>query len=241
VRLAKFLAHCGVASRRGAEKLIVAGRVSVGGQTVTDPARDVGGGNRVAVDGHPIGPERLEYHVLNKPRGVVSTAHDPQGRPKVTELVASGARLYPVGRLDADSTGLVLLTNDGELANRLMHPRYEVDKTYRVRVAGRPGRRAISSLRSGVELDDGPTSPARVRLVRTTRAASMLEITIHEGRKRILRRMCEAVGHPVLTLKRTALGPLRLENLPMGKSRRLRPREVAQLRRSAGLDRPPHG
>jgi 23S rRNA pseudouridine2605 synthase len=236
VRLAKYIAHAGIASRRAADEMIAAGRVEIDGETVTDPARDVADDNRVVVDGRGIRPERLEYHLLNKPRGIVSTAHDPQGRRKVTDLAASRARLYPVGRLDADSTGLILLTNDGELANRLMHPRYEVDKTYRVRVSGRPGRSAISALRSGVELDDGRTAPARVRLVRATGVASLLEITIHEGRKRIVRRMCEAVGHPVLSLKRTAFGPLRLENLPTGKSRRLRPREVAGLRRAAGLD-----
>jgi 23S rRNA pseudouridine2605 synthase len=236
MRLAKYIAHAGVASRRAAEGLIAAGKVEVDGARVTDPARQVERRNRVVVEGREIAPERLEYHLLNKPPRVVSTARDPQGRPTVTGLVESRGRLYPVGRLDADSSGLVLLTNDGELANRLMHPRYGVEKVYRARVAGHPGRRALSALRSGVELDDGTTAPARVRLVRKTGTASVLEIAIHEGRKRVVRRMCEAVGHRVLALKRTALGPLRLENLAPGKSRRLRPREVARLRRAAGLD-----
>jgi 23S rRNA pseudouridine2605 synthase len=192
VRLAKYLAHAGVASRRHAERLITGGRVLVDGRVVTDPARDVDERSNVMVDGSPVLPQAVEYHVVNKPAGVVSTAHDPEGRPKVVDLVESDVRLYPVGRLDVDSTGLVLLTNDGELANRLMHPRYEVPRRYRARVAGTLSKRALQALRSGVELDDGPTRPARVTVVSPPGKESVVEIEIHEGRNRIVRRMLES-------------------------------------------------
>ena len=163
---------------------------------MTDPARDVGEGSRVAVDGRPLeGPEPRVLYAVNKPVGVVSTARDTHGRPTVIELVpARGLRLYPVGRLDADSSGLILLTNDGELANRLTHPSFQVPKTYRAKLGGGPvGEGALSALRGGVDLDDGPTAPARVRRVN----GNLIELTIHEGRNRQVRRMCEAVGHPV--------------------------------------------
>ena len=235
MRLAKYLAHAGVASRRAAERLIAEGRVRVGGERVTDPARDVDSANEVSVDGRLLATEPREYHLVNKPVGVVATASDPQGRPTVTEMVDTGARLYPVGRLDAESSGLVLLTNDGELANRLMHPRYEMPRTYRVRVAGSPSKRALQALRGGVELDDGTTRPAQVTVTATGREA-VLEITIHEGRNRIVRRMCEAVGYPVRSLERVAFGTLRIGRLRTGGVRRLRPAEVAELRRAAGLD-----
>src|SRR5262249_55751040 len=194
VRLAKYLAHAGVAARRAAEKLIIAGRVSVEEEIVTDPAREVSEGSRVTVDGRPLeGPEPRAVYAVNKPVGVVSTAKDGHGRPTVVALVpVTGLRLYPVGRLDTDSSGLILLTNDGELANRLTHPRYEVPKTYRVRVAQGPvSDAALGRLRTGVTLEDGPTAPARARRL----SADRLEITIHEGRNRQVRRMCEAVGH----------------------------------------------
>jgi 23S rRNA pseudouridine2605 synthase len=229
MRLAKYLAHGGVASRRSAETMIAAGRVSVGGEIVTDPARDVGQDSRVEVDGRPVaGPEPRVLYAVNKPVGVVSTASDTHGRPTVVELVpAQGLRLYPVGRLDADSSGLILLTNDGELANRLTHPRFEVAKTYRVRLAGGPiGAAALAALRDGVELEDGPTAPARVRRI----GDGEIELTIHEGRNRQVRRMCEAVGHRVLELRRTGFGPLRLGGLAPGAHRRLGPAEVERLR-----------
>ncbi|HEX7611011.1 MAG TPA: pseudouridine synthase [Solirubrobacteraceae bacterium] len=229
MRLAKFLAHAGVASRRSAEAMIAAGRVSVGGATVTDPARDVSGESRVQVDGRPVaGPEPRVLYAVNKPVGVLSTASDTHGRPTVVGLVDQhGLRLYPVGRLDADSSGLILLTNDGELANRLTHPRFQVAKTYRARLAGGPiGAQALASLRDGVELEDGPTAPARVRRIGT----SEIELTIHEGRNRQVRRMCEAVGHRVLELRRTGFGPLRLGELAPGAHRRLTPAEVERLR-----------
>jgi 23S rRNA pseudouridine2605 synthase len=228
MRLAKFLAHAGVASRRAAEGLIAEGRVSVAGEVVTDPARDVYESSRVTVDGRAVGPEPREVHALNKPRGVVSTARDTHGRPTVVELVRSQRRLYPVGRLDADTTGLILLTNDGELAERLTHPRHGVEKVYRARV--RPGRvapEALRALREGVELEDGRTAPARARQP----GPGVLEITLREGRKRQVRRMVEAVGHRVIELERVAFGPLGLRGLEPGQSRRLKRAEVERLRR----------
>jgi 23S rRNA pseudouridine2605 synthase len=230
MRLAKFLAHAGVASRRAAEGLIADGRVSVAGEAVTDPARDVDESSEVAVDGRPVRPEPREVYVLNKPPGVVSTARDTHGRPTVVELVPSRRRLYPVGRLDADTTGLILLTNDGELAERLTHPRYGVEKVYRARV--QPARvppAALQALREGVELDDGRTAPARARQT----SPGVLEIAVREGRKRQVRRMIEAVGHRVQELERVAFGPLGLRGLERGQSRRLKDVEVERLRRSA--------
>jgi 23S rRNA pseudouridine2605 synthase len=231
MRLAKFLAHAGVASRRAAEGIIGEGRVSVAGEVVTDPARDVDESSGVAVDGEPVAPEPLEVHMLNKPPGVVSTAHDTHGRPTVVDLVRSGRRLYPVGRLDADTSGLILLTNDGELAEHLTHPRYGVERVYRARV--RPARvpeRALRELRDGVELEDGRTAPARVRRLEP----GLVEITIKEGRKRQVRRMLEAVGHRVIELERVRFGPLALGELRAGRSRRLPEDEVERLRRAAG-------
>jgi 23S rRNA pseudouridine2605 synthase len=198
---------------------------------VTDPARDVDETSGVAVDAEPVAPEPLEVHVLNKPAGVVSTARDTHGRTTVTELVRSARRLYPVGRLDADTTGLILLTNDGELANRLTHPRYGVPRTYLARVeGGAVPEHALRRLREGVELDDGMTAPAKVRQVER----GVLEITISEGRKRQVRRMCEAIGHPVIELTRIAFGPLRLRDLAPGHHRRLTQAEIERLRQSRG-------
>jgi 23S rRNA pseudouridine2605 synthase len=230
MRLAKFLAHSGVASRRAAEGLIAEGRVAVGGEIVRDPARDVTGDEPVAVDGKAVAPpeERVVY-AINKPAGVVSTAKDTHGRPTVVELVPSDRRLYPVGRLDADTTGLLLLTDDGELANRLTHPRHEVPKTYRAKVADPPvDSRALHLLRTGLELDDGRTLPAKVEQPRP----GILEITLREGRKRQVRRMCEAVGHPVISLERVAFGPLTLAGLKRGAHRKLTSQEVERLRQA---------
>jgi 23S rRNA pseudouridine2605 synthase len=235
MRLVKFLAHAGVASRRAAEVLIADGRVSVGGEVVTNPATDVDAASGVAVNGRPVEAEPREVHALNKPAGVVSTARDTHGRPTVVELVRSKRRLYPVGRLDADSTGLILLTNDGELADLLTHPRYGVDKVYRAKVQPqRVSSRAIRELREGVKLDDGRTAPARVRQV----APGLLEIVLREGRKRQVRRMCAAVGHRVVELERVAFGPLGLRGLAPGKSRRLKDAEVERLRRAAARQKP---
>lgn len=231
MRLAKYLAHSGVASRRAAEDLVAAGRVTVDGEIVMDPARDVGEASHVAVDGSAVAPEAREIHVLNKPRGVVSTAKDTHGRPTVVDLVASERRLYPVGRLDADTTGLILLTNDGALAELLTHPRYGVKRTYRARVTPlEVPERSLRALREGVRLEDGMTAPASVRLVEP----GLLELTIAEGRNRQVRRMCEAVGHRVTELERIAFGPLRLENLDHGESRPLSGAEVERLRAAAG-------
>jgi 23S rRNA pseudouridine2605 synthase len=227
VRLARYLAHSGAASRRAAEKLIAAGRVTVGGAVVRDPALDVDESSGVALDGEQLSPEPREVYMLHKPRGVVSTAKDTHGRRTVTEFVPSQARLYPVGRLDADTTGLILLTNDGDLANVLTHPSFEVEKTYRVSVEPAPvSEAALRRLREGVELEDGPTAPAKAHELEP----GVLEIVIREGRKRQVRRMCEAVGHRVKALERTAFGPLRLERLPEGEFRRLTPAEVERLR-----------
>ena len=225
MRLAKYLAHAGVASRRAAEKLIAGGRVSVGGEVVTDPARDVDEGSDVSLDRRNIAPEPLEVWAVNKPAGVVSTAREPGKRQAVTELVDSERRLYPVGRLDADSTGLILLTNDGELANRLTHPRYGVPKTYHLWVARPPSDADLERLRRGVRLEDGPTSPAEVE----RRGEREIEVTIREGRKRQVRRMAEAVGNQVEGLTRIRIGSLELGDLPKGAARALETREIDAL------------
>ena len=236
MRLAKFLAHAGVASRRAAEGIVREGRVSVGGEIVLDPARDVDEHDDVAVDGARVALEAEHVvYMVNKPAGVVSTAKDTHGRPVVTDLVDGGVRLYPVGRLDADTTGLILLTNDGELANRLMHPRYEVPRTYVAKVQGGfVKNRALERLREGVMLDDGKTLPAQVRQVRP----GVLELTIREGRKRQVRRMCEAVGHRVQSLRRVRFGPLELGRLEEGRARPLRASELRALKAAAGMMRP---
>lgn len=225
VRLAKYLAHAGVASRRAAEELIAAGRVRVGSEIVTDPARDVNEGSGVEVDGASVVPEAREVWAVNKPAGVVSTAREPGRRPAITELVDSEQRLYPVGRLDADTTGLILLTNDGELANRLTHPRYGVPKTYRVRLARPPSDRDLERLRGGVRLEDGTTSAAEIQKL----GERELEVTISEGRKRQVRRMAEAVGNEVEGLTRIRIGSLELGGLRRGDARLLQEGEVAAL------------
>lgn len=229
MRLAKFLAHGGVASRRKAEEIIAKGLVTVGGEVVTDPARDVGAGDDVRVNGKPVVAEAHEVWAVNKPAGVVSTAREPGSRPAVVELVETNARLYPVGRLDADTTGLLLLTNDGELAERLTHPRYEVPKTYRVRLGKPIADRDLERLRKGVELDDGPTGPAEVRRL----GEREVEIVLREGRNRQVRRMVEAVGNRVVALQRVRFGQLGLGRLKEGGARRLSRDEIAQLREAA--------
>jgi 23S rRNA pseudouridine2605 synthase len=213
-----------------AEKLVANGRITVGGEVVTDPARDVGPDDDVRVDGSPVGVEAREVWAVNKPAGVISTAKEPGDRPAVVSLVATEARLYPVGRLDADSTGLLLLTNDGELANRLTHPRYEVSKTYRARLRQPPTDADMRSLRGGTQLEDGPTAPAKVSRI----GEREVEITLREGRNRQVRRMFEALGNEVVSLRRVRFGPLQLGNLPEGASRRLSDREVATLRNAVG-------
>lgn len=224
MRLAKFLAGAGVASRRAAETIVRSGRVSVDGSTVLDPAHGVEPGDDVRLDGAPVqAAAELVVYALNKPAGVVSTASDPQRRRTVVSLIASELRLYPVGRLDLDTTGLILLTNDGALAYRLTHPSFEVTKTYRAVLDASPvSDAAIRALRRGVDLEDGLTAPARVRRV----APRTLELTIHEGRKRQVKRMCEHVGHRVQSLERVAFGPLTLGALAPGDYRRLTPDEL---------------
>lgn len=196
---------------------------------VTDPARDVHEASEIAVDGRPVAPEPREVWVVNKPPGVTSTAREPGQRRAVVDLVDSPARLYPVGRLDADSSGLILLTNDGELANRLIHPRYGVPKTYRVRLRRPPSGHDLRRLREGVELEDGRTTPARVRRL----GDREIEITLREGRKRQVRRMAEAVGNRVESLVRVGFGPLRLGRLPEGMARRLGADEMRRLWKDA--------
>jgi 23S rRNA pseudouridine2605 synthase len=193
---------------------------------VRDPARDVGDGDDVRVDGTPVGAEAREVWAVNKPAGVVSTAREPGSRPAVVSLVDSTARLYPVGRLDVDSTGLLLLTNDGELANRLTHPRYEVPKAYRVTLRRPPSEGDLRRLAGGVELDDGPTAPTDVQQL----GEREIEIVLCEGRNRQVRRMAEAVGNEVVALRRVRFGPVELGKLPKGQARRLSPDEVSRLR-----------
>lgn len=237
MRLAKFLAAAGVASRRAAEEIVRAQRVTVNGATVTDPARDVTDDDTITVDGAAVEPEaERAVYAVNKPAGVVSTASDPQRRRTVVSLVPSAVRLYPVGRLDIDTTGLILLTNDGALAYRLTHPSFEVPRTYRVVVARPPVRdRDVRALRNGVELEDGRTAPARVR--RLGDRGEILELTIHEGRKRQVKRMCEAVGHRVRSLERVAFGPLALGALAPGAHRRLSEAEIEALSRAGARAR----
>jgi 23S rRNA pseudouridine2605 synthase len=226
VRLNAYLARAGIASRRGADELIKAGRVLVNGEpgqlnTFVQTA------DRVEVDGREVAPQRLAYRLLHKPAGVVTTARDPQGRPTVVELVPGDPRVVPVGRLDADTTGALLLTNDGALAHRLAHPRYGVEKVYVVEVEGDPDAAALQRLRDGVELEDGRTAPAQARRLGPGR----VELTIHEGRNRQVKRMLEAVGHPVRRLHRSAYAGLTLEGLEPGQWRELEPPEVERLRR----------
>ncbi|HEY0280782.1 MAG TPA: pseudouridine synthase [Solirubrobacterales bacterium] len=232
MRLAKYLAHGGVASRRKAEEIIAKGVVTVRGEVVVDPARDVDEGDDVRINGSPVEAETREVWAVNKPAGVVSTAKEPGERRAVVELVDSKARLYPVGRLDADSTGLLLLTNDGALANQLTHPKYEVAKTYRARLAKPVKERELKRLAEGVELEDGPTAPAEVSRINVHE----IEIVLREGRNRQVRRMVEAVGNRVTELRRIAFGPLGIGSLKEGQARRLKPAEIRELQ-AAGAER----
>lgn len=225
VRLNAYLARAGLTSRRGADELIRAGRVRVNGSEA-GLATFVSKGDRVEVDGQAVQPEPLTYVLLNKPAGVVTTARDPQGRPTVVGLVGHERRVVPVGRLDADTTGVLLLTNDGALAHRLAHPRYEVDKVYEAEVEGDPSPGVVQQLAAGIELEDGMTSPAKVRRLGRGR----LELVLHEGRKRQVRRMCEAVGHPVRALHRREYAGVTADGLAPGAWRELKTDEVKRLK-----------
>ena len=230
MRLNAYLARAGVASRRRADELIRAGRVRVNGAP-GELNTVVGRHDVVEVDGDRVQRQRLAHVLLHKPAGVVTTARDPQGRRTVVDLVPDGPRVVPVGRLDADTTGALLLTNDGDLAHRLAHPRYGVPKVYEAEVEGSPAPEALARLRQGVELDDGVTAPAGARRVGPGR----IELTLHEGRKHQVKRMCEAVGHPVRHLHRSRYAGLDLEGLESGESRELTADEVAALRRLVSL------
>src|SRR5438094_7285121 len=230
MRLNAYLARAGVASRRGADELIKAGRVTVNGEQ-GELNTFVGAGDRVELDGRPLEPQALAYVLLHKPAGVVTTARDPQGRPTVVGLVDHEARVVPVGRLDADTTGVLLLTNDGQLAHRLAHPRYEVEKVYEVDVEGRPPAEALRRLEEGIELDDGSTAPARARRL----GPSRVELSIHEGRKHQVKRMLDAIGHPVRRLHRSRYAGLGIGNLEPGEWRELTEKEVKGLRKLVEL------
>ena len=238
MRLNRYLASCGVGSRRKCDAIILDGRVAVNGRkaavlaTFVDPRRDT-----VAVDGKIVKrPDRPTYLLMNKPKGYLTTASDPHGRPTVMELVPrTESRLYPVGRLDSDTTGLLLLTDDGKLAFRITHPRYGVEKKYLALVEGRPSQKDLELLREGINLDDGPTRPAEVLLISGDPERSEVEITIHEGRKRQVKRMFKAIDHPVVSLARTGIAFLDLSGLKEGKCRKLTPSEVAELRSLVGL------
>jgi 23S rRNA pseudouridine2605 synthase len=229
VRLNAYLARAGVASRRRADELIRAGRVRVNG-VPGELNTVVGRHDAVEVDGAPVKRQRLAYVLLHKPSRVVTTARDPQRRRTVVELVPPEPRVVPVGRLDVDTTGALLLTNDGDLAHRLAHPRYGVPKVYEAEVAGSPSREALARLRDGIELEDGITAPAGVRRLGPGR----IELTLHEGRTHQVKRMCEAIGHPVRRLHRSGYAGLTLDGLEAGEWRELTASEVATLRRSAG-------
>ena len=230
-RLQKVLARLGFGSRRVCEDLIAEGRVTVNGEVAVLGRRVDVDGDDVAVDGAPVGIRPgLVHYLLNKPTGVITTADDPQGRPTVVEIVPSEPRVFPVGRLDADTEGLLLMTNDGDMTHRLTHPSFGVEKEYLASVEGTPSRGAIRQLREGVELEDGPTAKARVTAVDD----SLLRITIHEGRNRQVRRMCEAVGHPVTRLVRTRIGPIVDRRLKPGEWRALSRDEVRSLEIAVG-------
>lgn len=232
MNLVVFLARAGVGSRRSCDELIREGVVAVNGETVTFPREKVTPEDVVTVRGEPVEARELRYLLVNKPRGVASTRSDPHADHVIVDLVPNGRALFPVGRLDVDTTGLIILTNDGVLANRLMHPRYGVPKTYVARVRGKVSRRALGTLRQGVDLEDGLTSPADVKLRKQSAKTALVEITIHEGRKRQVRRMFQSVGLPVEELSRRRYGPLTDKGLEPGGHRELTGDEVEALRRA---------
>ena len=232
IRLQKYLAVCGIASRRASEKIIIDGRVSVNGKTVTQLGTCVDELDIVTVDGSPVSPEAEKHYIAyNKPIGEVTTAHDPEGRSTVMDKFSDyPVRLFPVGRLDYDSEGLILLTNDGDMMNRVLHPSHEVLKTYWTKMSNHVTPDEITALRKGVMIDGKITSPASVRLIRENIFDTVLLISIHEGRNRQVRRMAEAVGHKVISLRRVGFGPVSLGNLPVGMWRPLTAAEISKLK-----------
>lgn len=235
-RLQKVMAEAGVASRRASEKLIATGHVQVNGQTVTTLGTKVTAKDKIEVDGVPLHREKQVYYLLNKPRGVISSAHDEKGRRTVVDILREDEieeRIYPVGRLDYDTTGLLLLTNDGALANKMMHPKFAVDKTYVAKVKGLISNDDLKQLRTGVKVDGRRTKPAKTRLKGTDREkkTSIVQLTIHEGRYHQVKRMLAAVGHPVIKLHRESYGFLNLQGVQPGDYRELRPEEVKRLNR----------
>lgn len=232
VRLQKYLADCGIASRRKAEEMISEGRVSVNGHTVTSMGEKISpGSDTVLCDGNPVmQPEEYVYVLLNKPKGYVTTMSDPQGRPIVTSLVKDlPQRLFPVGRLDLDTEGALILTNDGSLAQKIQHPSHETSKTYEALVQGHPGQAKIRQLEAGILLEDQKTAPAKVKILKHMQRQTLVRITIHEGRKRQVKKMFEFVGNPVISLKRIAYGGLQLGNLPSGRYKMLNHRDLKKI------------
>jgi 23S rRNA pseudouridine2605 synthase/16S rRNA pseudouridine516 synthase len=231
MRLQKYLAECSIASRRGSEKLISEGRVTVNGETATvglviDPSHDT-----VQFDGKPVSSDQKIYVVLNKPKGVITSAKDTHHRKTVLDCIEGvTARIFPVGRLDMDVSGTLILTNDGELTHRLAHPSFEVNKVYHAWVRGTFSRKELEALASGVELEDGITSPAQVQVVQQKQSSSLIRLVIHEGRKRLVKRMCAAVGHPVRELNRVSIGSIKCNGLREGEWRYLSSNEVNQLK-----------
>ncbi|MFU8795159.1 MAG: pseudouridine synthase [Dethiobacteria bacterium] len=239
MRLAKYLAKAGIASRRKAEELIAAGRVEVNSEVITLPQTLVSETDQIKVDGKNVrGAENKVYYLLNKPAGYISTVRDTHNRPKITDLLnAAPARVYPVGRLDADTTGVLLLTNDGELAFRLTHPRYRVKKVYRAWVCGLPDSRTIKNMSDGMIIEGEKTAPAKVKLLKTElkKRSALLEITLTEGKKRQVKKMCSASGHPVTKLHRESFAGLKADRLPVGSYRLLKGNEISMLYRIVGL------
>jgi len=234
MRLAKYLANAGIVSRRKAEALIAQGRVKVNGTPVLEKGYIITPGDKVELDGRIIEKEEKIYILLNKPPYYISSVIDPQGRPTVLDLLKNiSQRVYPIGRLDYDTEGILLLSNDGEFTNLMTHPRYEINKTYHALVKGQVGEKALKILRNGVELEDGLTAPAQVKILNQLKDKTWLEIIIHEGKKRQIKRMCMAVGHPLISLKRIAIENLNLDGVPLGHYRFLTPEEVAVLKMRA--------
>ncbi|PCJ50480.1 MAG: pseudouridine synthase [Candidatus Hydrogenedentota bacterium] len=236
MRLQKYLAACSIASRRGSEKLIADGRVTVNGDPahvgmVINPDSD-----KIQVDGASIDLDRKVYVVLNKPKDTITSAKDTHNRKTVMDCITDvGVRIYPVGRLDRDVTGALLLTNDGELTNRLIHPRYEIDKVYHAWVKGNVTPETISNLKSGITLEDGPTAPAKASILQSRRGATLIRLVIHEGRKRLVKRMCASQGHPVLELRRISIGDIRANDLQPGEWRHLTSEEIHSLKKLAHI------